>query len=714
MDFTRSQNLNESRQAADIAGFTPSPASGNLLLQQPVTEARAIGGRRAELFLRLGVKTNEDLLNLLPRDYVQFQGHVDVSRLAAGQKATVEGCIIQTRMIRRKRSRFEALLEEATGRCILVWFNRWDLPDKITPGCRLRATGTVSFFNGRPQMMQPQFECLPDTPGPRAVAAIEPVYPATANLPSGTIRQIVLANLPDLLADVSEWFGADALASKRLLSRRAAYEAAHRPQSLAEAQLARHTLAYHEFFIYQLAVALRRAAQRNKAGACPLRADDLVDRRIRALLDFSLTDAQNRVVKSLRSDLAAAVPMNRLIQGDVGCGKTVVALYAMLLAVASGRQAALLAPTELLAEQHFLTLKRYLAASRVGVGLLTAGVSAADRKRTLSDAADGSMGILVGTHALLREELHLKHLALLVVDEQHKFGVQQRAVIRDRYVSVHMLIMTATPIPRTLAMTLFGDLDVSTIDQSPPGRGKIVTRTVPTVNRDDVYTFARKMIAQGRQVYVVAPAIDDNVGGMQNAVELAAELSAGPLKDCRIALLHGRIDRDERMKTMEDFRGGRIDALVSTTVIEVGVDVPNACLMVVEHADHFGLAQLHQLRGRIGRGGNQSYCILVSDQQTEEAARRMAAMVRHSSGFKIAEEDLKLRGMGELIGTQQSGHGDIAFTDLLFDPYLLPAARAHAMELAGRDPHLIQPAHMHIRRELLNRFARTLSLADVG
>ncbi len=324
------------------------------------------------------------------------------------------------------------------------------------------------------------------------------------------------------------------------------------------------------------------------------------------------------------------------------------------------------------------------------------------------------MGILVGTHALLREELQLKNLTLLVVDEQHKFGVQQRAVIRDRYAGVHTLIMTATPIPRTLAMTLFGDLDVSTIDESPPGRGKIVTRAVAQPQRDDVYAFARKLISQGRQIYVVAPAIDDNPTGMQSAVQLAAELSKGPLADCGVGLLHGRMDRDERMKTMDNFRQGRISVLVSTTVIEVGVDVPNASLMVVEHADHFGLAQLHQLRGRIGRGGHQSYCILMCDQQTEEATRRMQAMVRHTSGFKIAEEDLKLRGMGELIGTQQSGHGDLAFTDLLFDPFLLPTARTDAIAMARSDPHLIKPAHAEIRRELLMRFASTLSLADVG
>ncbi len=695
-------------------GTDSHTVSRNGPFQAPVAEAHGVGPRRAELFLRLGVRTLGDLLDFLPRNYVKFQGQVDVHELVSGQKATVEGTVIQTRMIRRKRSRFEALLEETSGRCILVWFNRWDLPDKISPGCQLRATGQVNFFNGRAQLMQPQFDVVTDASQTPESPKIEPVYPATADLPSAVIRQVIMGNLAELLSAVREWFSPDFLAARRLPSRRAAYQAVHHPVHLKQTQSARHSLAYHEFFLYQLAVALRRATQKNEAGAKPLRADDTVDKRIRALLEFNLTDAQNRVVESLRKDLASTVPMNRLVQGDVGCGKTVVALYAMLLAVASGSQAALLAPTELLAEQHFLTLQRYLANSRVKLGLLTAGLGTAEKRRTMTGAADGTMGILVGTHALLREELQLKNLAILVVDEQHKFGVQQRAVIRDRYVGVHTLIMTATPIPRTLAMTLFGDLDVSTIDESPPGRGKIVTRAVARPQRDDVYAFARKLITQGRQVYVVAPAIDDNPTGMQSAVQLAAELSKGPLVDCQVGLLHGRMDRDERMKTMENFRQGRISVLVSTTVIEVGVDVPNASLMVVEHADHFGLAQLHQLRGRIGRGGHQSYCILMCDQQTEEATRRMQAMVRHTSGFKIAEEDLKLRGMGELIGTQQSGHGDLAFTDLLFDPFLLPTARADAIAMARNDPHLIEPAHAEIRRELLTRFASTLSLADVG
>ncbi len=679
-----------------------------------VAEAHGVGPRRAEHFSRLGVRTIGDLLDFLPRDYVQFQGQVEVQELVSGQKATVEGTVIQTRMIRRKRSRFEALIEEASGRCILVWFNRWDLPDKIAPGCRLRATGQVSFFNGRAQLMQPLFDVVTEESSTRAAARIEPAYPATADLPSAVIRQVIIGNLAQLLPNVREWFAPDYLASRNLPCRRAAYQAVHQPVDLKQTQAARHSLAYHEFFLYQLAVALRRARQQNAAGARPLRADDTVDKRIRARLEFKLTDAQNRVIACLRKDLASTVPMNRLVQGDVGCGKTVVALYAMLLAVASGSQAAMLAPTELLAEQHFLTLQRYLVNSRVKLGLLTAGLSAVEKRRTITGAADGTMGILVGTHALLREQLQLKNLTLLVVDEQHKFGVQQRAVIRDRYAGVHTLIMTATPIPRTLAMTLFGDLDVSTIDESPPGRGKIVTRAVARPQREEVYAFARKLIAQGRQVYVVAPAIDDNPTGMQSAVQLAAELSAGPLADCQVGLLHGRMDRQERMKTMENFRQGQISVLVSTTVIEVGVDVPNASLMVVEHADHFGLAQLHQLRGRIGRGGHQSYCILMCDQQTQEATRRMQAMVRHTSGFKIAEEDLKLRGMGELIGTQQSGHGDLAFTDLLFDPFLLPTARTDAIAMAQNDPHLIEPAHAEIRRELMARFASTLSLADVG
>ncbi len=688
--------------------------SGVPALEAPIQFATGVGPQRARLFAKLGVATCGDMLNYYPRDYVQFQGHIRVSELRPGQHATVQGRIIQTRLIRRRPMRFEALLEEESGRCVLIWFNRHDLSGKIMLGISLRATGAVNIYNGRPQLLQPRFEPVDRDSAAGAAPCLEPLYGAIADLPSGAIHRIITGNLDRLLAHVAEWFEPAFLAERNLFPLRRALEQIHRPLDFIAAGQARRTLAYHEFFLYQLAVGIKRYHQKNLVGAMPLRTDDIVDARIRALLDFTLTAAQDRVISQFRRDLAKNRPMNRLLQGDVGSGKTVVALYAMLLAVASGSQAAMLAPTGVLAEQHLLTLERYLSRSRVKIGLLTAGVAATERRAVLAVLADGSLDILIGTHALLQDDIRFKKLALLVVDEQHKFGVRQRAVIRDRYAGVHTLIMTATPIPRTLAMTLFGDLDVSTIDELPPGRRPVVTRRVAGTRRAEVYEFVRGRLAQGRQAYVVAPAVDENTSELQNVVQLHRELQSLLLKDYRVGLLHGRIPGDRRRQVMDDFRNGRIHALVCTTVIEVGVDVPNATLMIVEHADHFGLAQLHQLRGRIGRGAHQSLCVLISDQPTDQSFSRLDAMVKYAGGFKIAEEDLKLRGMGELIGTRQSGHPDFHFTDLLFDPVLLPLARRDALAVVAADPHLIAPSHAVLRHEALRRFGRAIALADVG
>ncbi|MEI8197255.1 MAG: ATP-dependent DNA helicase RecG, partial [Phycisphaerae bacterium] len=522
--------------------------------------------------------------------------------------------------------------------------------------------------------------------------------------------------------------------------------------------------------------------------AVPLRVDEKVDARIRALLPFSFTPAQERVLKVIRKDLAATRPMNRLLQGDVGSGKTVVALYAMLCAAATkntsiseprplgsdpgtgssllgslpngrgsdgltasaspgnsafsiqhsalfpppapntegspgppvfvGHQAALMAPTEVLAEQHYLTLTKLLEGKRVKIGLLVGGQPAAERADILRGLADGSLHLVVGTHALLTDGVNFQSLAVVVIDEQHKFGVAQRSLLRGKVSghggTPHTLVMTATPIPRTLAMTAFGDLDVSVIDELPPGRVPIHTQMTPSANRQEVYAFVAQHLKAGEQAYVVLPTIDEGELDLRSATTVHDELQADWLKDYRVGLIHGRMPRDQRPHVMERVRQHLVDVLVSTTVIEVGVDVPNATIMVIEHADRFGLSQLHQLRGRVGRSNQKSYCLLLADLATEDGEKRMQAMVKFTSGFKIAEEDLKLRGMGQLIGTAQSGRTDMAFADLLFDPILLTLARRDAFTLIAADPRLLDPTHAPLRRELLDTFGASISLADVG
>ncbi len=697
-----------------MAGESAPSTSHLLSLDSPVQFALGVGPKRAEVFRALGVETCGDLLDFFPRDYAQSQGDVPVQQLQSGQLASVEGEIIQTRAVRRRPSRLEALLEDASGRCVLTWFNQMFMAEKLAPGVRIRASGKVTFFNGRAQILQPRIELLKDDTSPGQSPDLQPVYPASSDLSSRVIGSIIEKNIPLLLPHVQEWIAGDLLASRRLISRRKAYELIHHPGAWKFVQTARHSLAFHEFLLHQLAVGMKRHHQQQLENAQALRTDDVVDKRIRALLPFALTASQEKVISQLRHDLAARHPMNRLVQGDVGSGKTVVALYAMLSAVAAGTQAALLAPTEVLAQQHVFSLEQFLAGSRVKIALLTAAVSEAERKKTLAGIQDGSIGLVVGTHAILTDAVQFQNIAMLVVDEQHKFGVQQRAVIRGRYAAVHTLVMTATPIPRTLAMAVFGDLDVSTIDELPPGRQPITTRAVPAARRAEVYAYLLKQVQAGRQGYVVLPAIDENAAELRGAIRTFNELKDGELAHYRVGLLHGRVDAPQRRQVMEQFRTGKLEVLVSTSIIEVGVDVPNATVMIIEHAERFGLAQLHQLRGRVGRGSYKSACILLFENDPPEPPPRLAAMIKYSSGFDIAQEDLKIRGMGEIVGERQSGRPDMLFPDLLLDPFLLPAAREVAQATIKADPHIIAPENAELRRELSARFKEALTLADVG
>lgn len=720
----------------------------------PVAYAKGVGPARAEQLQKLEVRTCGDLLTYYPRDYLRYSPEAPVAALKPGELATARGVILQTRMIRRRPARFEALLDDGSqggkgGRCVLTWFHPYGLDKKIQPGMRVRVTGKVTLFRDRLQMAQPRYEVLPESESGSqdgdptlADAKIEAVYPATEELTTQQIGRIIHANMDFLLSHVDEWFPEPHLRDRQLFTRREAFELIHRPRRLEEAYKARRTLAYHEFFLHQSAVAIKRYHQRTSQPAVPLRVDDRVDARIRALLPFALTPAQERVIESIKKDLANVKPMNRLLQGDVGSGKTVVALYAMLCAIATpldppesrasdaglnapsaapsflGHQAALMAPTEVLAEQHYLTLLKFLEGKKVRIGLLVGGQPASERQEILRSLADGSLGLVVGTHALLTENVNFRSLALIVIDEQHKFGVEQRSIIRSKRsesgAAPHTLVMTATPIPRTLAMTAFGDLDVSVIDELPPGRVPIHTKMTPSANREVVYAFVAERLKAGEQAYVVVPTIDEGELDLRSATSVQEELQKEWLKDFRVGLLHGRMARDTRQHIMERFRQRLIDVLVSTTVIEVGVDVPNATVMVIEHADRFGLSQLHQLRGRVGRSTRKSYCVLLGDQATEDGIKRLQAMVKFASGFKIAEEDLKLRGMGQIIGTAQSGRTNMAFADLLFDTGLLMMSRRDAFAMVAADPRMLAPEHRVLRAQILGQFGDSISLADVG
>jgi ATP-dependent DNA helicase RecG len=522
--------------------------------------------------------------------------------------------------------------------------------------------------------------------------------------------------------------------SHELPELREAYRMQHMPADEHEVKISRRRLAYDELLLLQLGVFMKRAHLRETLKAPALKKSVGIDKHIRERFPFELTEGQNAVIKEIASDLSKPAPANRLIQGDVGSGKTVVALYAMLMAVASGAQASLMAPTELLAEQHFSSMSRMLSGSRVRIELLTGTTPAATRDSLLARLAEGDIDILVGTHALLTESVKFKSLAVAIVDEQHRFGVVQRAGLREKSTDAsttpHVLVMTATPIPRTLAITLFGDLDVSSIEGLPPGRKPIVTRVVPTSRRAEVYADVRERLARGEQAYFVAPAIDSGVQEeliadpatpddapsavpVRDIRTVAKELEAA-LPGARIATLHGQMARPTREAVMERFRAKASDVLVATTVIEVGVDVPNACVMVIEQADRFGLAQLHQLRGRVGRGSADSACWLIADPVTEQGKQRLAVIESTSSGFDLAEKDLEIRGPGEVFGSRQSGIAPFKIADLSRDRQLLAMARRDAAAWIKTSPRLEKPEEALLRRRVLRAHGQNLGLGDVG
>ncbi len=517
-----------------------------------------------------------------------------------------------------------------------------------------------------------------------------------------------------MLPLVDEWHEPAFLSKRALMDRRSAVAAMHRPEDSEQWGEARRRLAYDECLLMQTALALQRARHiQRPAHALPVTPE--IDRRIRARLPFSLTEAQDRAVAEISADLARPLPMNRLLQGDVGCGKTVVALYAALTAIAKHKQVAIMAPTEILAAQHYNKITGYLSGSRVRLATLVGGQATKQREFVVAQLASGELDLVVGTHALLGENVRFKELALVIIDEQHKFGVEQRAGIRGKGFAPHYLVMTATPIPRTLAMTVFGDLDVSVIDQPPPGRGTTRTKLVDPKEMAQVYQFVRQRLAEGQQAYFIYPLVNpsDNAE-LTAAVEAYEELKDSELADWPIALIHGQMSGDEKDRVMRGFTQGKIRALIASVVVEVGIDVASANVMVIHHADRFGLAQLHQLRGRIGRGKDDAWCILVGAANNDIARQRLDVLCKTSDGFKIAEEDLRLRGPGEIFGARQHGMPELKVADLIEDFELLRLARRDAFEIVQQDPHLANPHNQMLRQLVQQAYGERLGLVAGG
>jgi ATP-dependent DNA helicase RecG len=687
-----------------------------LRLDTPVQFIKGVGPARGLLFASLGVTTLSDLLEYFPRDYQWLPPLEKTSRMQEGRETAILGLVesIDYQPYRRPAI-FEAILADETGFCRVVWFNGGYLRGQIIPGQALLVWGKAARYKHQMQLSNPKFKVMPEGVTPDIDSLGGAVYPATAELSSGQIKYAVRQVLRDVPRLIEEIYDDDFRKLNLLIPRHEAYDWIHSAPDEERIAKARRRLKFDELFFMQLGLAMRRYRMQNFASAPAMNHTDQIASRTRKRFPFLLTEDQESVIKEIVADMTQPKPMNRLLQGDVGSGKTVVAIYAALLAVANKTQVAIMAPTEILAGQHFRSIERYLEGSKVRFAILAGGITGKKREKLLEDIEAGKLDIVVGTHAVLQEDVKFKNLGLVVVDEQHKFGVHQKAQAR-KDACPHCLVMTATPIPRTLAMTAFGDLDCSVIKHSPPGRGEVVTRWVKPHDRAKSYEFIRQRLAAGKQAYFVYPRVlgADETSDVKAAIEEHAILAKKVFPEFNVGLVHGQMSGPDKQQIMVDFAAGKINVLVATVVIEVGVDVPNATIMVIEDADHFGLAQLHQLRGRIGRGQSKSYCLLFAENETEAAKERLDVMTRSNDGFEIAEYDLRLRGPGEMFSTRQHGMPDLKIANIIDDVELLLLARRCAAEMVADDPMLNKAPHRNIRKALISKFGASLQLSDIA
>lgn len=678
-------------------------------LDTDVRYVKGVGERMAKVLGKIGVFTARDLLYHFPHRHEDRTHFRRISQLRHGDTATIRGVVAAVDNMRTAKSHTmltKVALQDGSGIVTLVWFNQWYLKNKFVKliGKEIIVYGTAQSGARGIEINTPEWEEIGDGADPISSNRIVPVYPLTDGLFQGRIRRIIYNLLQRPAPLVKDVLPPGIQEKRDLVDADCAIRNIHFPESTAALEAARFRLIYEEFFLLQLALAVRKREASEGRQGIEFKITPECTKAFYGSLPFELTGAQKKVIAEIGRDMGRRTAMNRLLQGDVGSGKTVVALAAMMIAEHNGYQSAIMAPTEILAGQHYIVLSRMLESLGIEIALLTGSTRAAEKRKIKERVKSGEVRILVGTHALVQEDVEFQRLGLAVVDEQHRFGVLQRAALKEKGWNPDILVMTATPIPRTLALTVYGDLDLSVIDEMPPGRKAVKTHLKNTDQRMQVYEGVRKVVSQGRQVYIVCPLIEESEKLQAKAASDLADSLKQVFPEFKLDLLHGQMKTAEKEEITERFRSGETQILVSTTVIEVGVDVPNACVMVIENAERFGLAQLHQLRGRVGRGADQSYCVLVADASTEDGRKRLEVIANTVSGFEIAEEDLKIRGPGEFYGTRQSGIPSLRIANILRDVDILEKSREDAFDLVEADPTLTETENRALRDEIVKRY----------
>ena len=699
-------------------------AIGKLTLQAQFV--KGVGPKIGGLLACKGLKTVEDLLYFLPRKYEDRRFVKTITQAEVGKKETVIGDVVRAQIHPYNRRKvFEVVLQDESGILKAKWFKGsfTYLRNTFKPGIRVILTGDVRLYQFELEMIHPDFEILEEGEDSRLhFKRIVPIYSETEGLGQKPLRRILMHAVEDYARYVPGPIPRDICERQGLIDIIEAVRTVHFPGQEEELHplndmrsTAHKRLIFDELFYFELAMALKHKGHILEEGIAFQTRGELSGRFL-SILPFALTGAQQRVAEEIRTDMARPSPMHRLLQGDVGSGKTVVSMAAMLTACENGYQAAIMAPTEILAEQHYRNIARWVESLGLRAALLLGSMRPAEKKEVVRQIENGEIQFVVGTHALIQEGVEFRKLGLVVVDEQHRFGVVQRAALRAKGANPDVLVMTATPIPRTLAMTVYGDLDISVLDEMPPGKKPVKTKIFFEKERPRVYEIVRKEIAKGNQVFIVYPLVTESEAlDLKDATRMAEHLQKDVFPELRIGLVHGRMKGSEKDEIMKAFNDGRLDILVSTTVIEVGIDIPQASLMVIEHAERFGLAQLHQLRGRVGRSDIPSYCVLMTAHKgSENARKRLRIMEQTTDGFRIAEADLEIRGPGEFMGTRQSGFPDFRVADILRDGRLLNDARTEAFQLVERDPRLERPEHAALREVLLWKWEGRLDLARTG